>query len=117
MFAVDASRAGRTMKLAHRVSWELHYGAIPKGMLVLHRCDNPPCTRVDHLFLGTHKVNRDDCVRKGRVGHAGGAPSKLTAAQVAEIRTRYVKRQHPNQYELASEYGVSQACINNIVHS
>lgn len=52
--------------LAHRTSWELHYGVIPKEMQVLHRCDNPPCVRPDHLFLGTNHDNVLDSVSKGR---------------------------------------------------
>lgn len=58
---------------AHRVSWELNYGPIPDSLWVLHRCDNRPCVRPDHLFLGDSSVNTKDCWNKGRhPGNSGG---------------------------------------------
>lgn len=51
---------------AHRVAWQLVNGPIPDGMLVCHRCDNPPCVRADHLFLGTQSDNIADMWAKGR---------------------------------------------------
>lgn len=56
---------GRT-RLAHRIAWELTNGPIPAGMQLCHHCDNPPCCRPDHLFIGTASDNRLDSMAKGR---------------------------------------------------
>ena len=55
-------------RLAHRVIAEHLYQDRVNSMLVCHKCDNPSCVNPDHLFLGTHKDNSQDCSRKGRLG-------------------------------------------------
>lgn len=52
--------------LMHRLAWEKENGEIPKGMFVLHKCDNRACFNPYHLFLGTIKDNALDMVSKGR---------------------------------------------------
>ena len=51
---------------AHRLSWEIYCGEIPRGMQVLHRCDNRKCINPVHLFLGSQKNNIQDAISKGR---------------------------------------------------
>lgn len=48
------------MLRAHRVSWQIHFGPIPKGKLVLHKCDNKRCVNPNHLYLGTQGDNNYD---------------------------------------------------------
>lgn len=56
--------------MTHRLTYFLTKGEIPKGMLVMHSCDNPPCCNPDHLSLGTHLHNMSDCRAKGRYYYA-----------------------------------------------
>ena len=107
----------------HRVSWEIHYGPIPDGLFVLHHCDNPPCVRPDHLFLGTHSDNMQDMVKKGHhhsqrypelQGREFHGRAKLTEAQVQAIRDRYAMS-GIRQRDLAEEYGMSPSQMSRII--
>ncbi|WP_116364397.1 HNH endonuclease signature motif containing protein [Parahaliea mediterranea] len=51
---------------AHRVVYELEHGPIPDGFVVRHKCDNRKCINPDHLELGTHRDNANDCINRGR---------------------------------------------------
>lgn len=74
---------------AHRVSYEIHNGAVPEGLQVLHHCDNPPCVNPEHLFIGTHQDNMDDKVSKNRQQNgyqSGGRKTKLCDFDIWLIR-------------------------------
>lgn len=55
---------GRT-ESANRVSWIIHNGEIPDGLLVLHKCDVPSCVNPDHLYLGDFSQNMKDAWERG----------------------------------------------------
>lgn len=59
-------RLNGQLQYVHRIIWEQVYGPITEGLQVLHRCDNPPCYNIDHLFLGTQADNMADMRAKGR---------------------------------------------------
>ena len=105
---------------AHRTSWEFLIGEIPDGILVLHKCDNPPCVNPEHLFLGTHQDNMDDMSQKGRgrtsPKRGNNNPHiKISDEQVREIRSLYSTGDF-TYYDLSDRYGVSYQLIGNIVN-
>jgi hypothetical protein len=97
-------------RAAHRVAWELTRGPIPEGLQVLHRCDNPPCVKPSHLFLGTNQDNIRDMIGKGRGGDRKHA---LIPEQVVEIRRKY--GEGASTKELAEQYDIGIRSIWSIV--
>ena len=79
---------------AHRFSWVLHNGPIPTGMCVLHRCDNPPCVNIKHLFLGTREQNNADRNRKKRTVIVRGEKSgrAILNRQIVKLIKRHIKK-------------------------
>ena len=74
----------------HRMAWREANGEIPKGMLVLHKCDTPACYNPDHLFLGTQHDNMRDCASKGRAAnHNTYKTHCLRGHAFDEVNTNY----------------------------
>ena len=75
---------------AHRISWLLHFGEIPEGLFVCHKCDNARCTNPTHLFLGIARENVLDMINKDRHKNRpfgeNHKNSKLTEIKVKEIK-------------------------------
>jgi hypothetical protein len=100
---------------AHRVSYVIHTGPIPEGLVVRHTCDNPICVNPAHLILGTHADNSQDRADRKRtaVGEANGK-SKLTEAEIHSIRALKLRNSIPNR-KLAKLFGVTHTTINCIL--
>jgi hypothetical protein len=95
---------------AHRWAWTLLVGPIPDGMAVLHKCDNPPCVRPDHLFLGTNAENMADASAKGRTAFGNRNPcAKLNPEKVREIRRLHSEGR--SYRSLAKEFGVDLRAV------
>lgn len=115
---------------AHRAAYI--FGVDPglqPGVCVCHHCDNPPCVRPSHLFLGTTQDNTADMVAKNRQSqgeaHASAilpnrprgsnnAMSKLTEAQVNDMR-KMRKETNLTVKEIAEKFGVSFGCATKAI--
>lgn len=102
---------GLVNRKAHRISWMIaNNRTIPKGMYILHSCDNrcgakpgeskTHCVRPDHLFLGTQKDNMQDASKKKRMNPMSILTEGLVLKMRTEPRTLSYKK-------IAEKYGVS----------
>lgn len=104
-------------QLAHRVSYWLFKGAIPVGLCVCHKCDVRSCVNPNHLFLGTHKENMQDAVKKGRFKSNGGEfnpRATLKDSQVKEIKLLIGKG--VKDKELSLHFNTTVSAISHIRH-
>jgi hypothetical protein len=122
-------RSGESPRRAHRFAWELVRSAIPKGLSVLHNCDNPACVNPDHLFLGTHRDNMHDMVQKGRARVGGPSQQPNTeqrargqqhgCAKLADTDVRVIRSERAAGVRvtaLMQRFNVSRNTIQRIVH-
>jgi hypothetical protein len=96
---------------AHRISYQLaHPGEDIDGLLIRHKCDNPPCVNPAHLEPGTYQDNADDRVARERQLRGESTwNSRLTEAQVLAIRA------DPRpQAQVAAEYGITKSNVSDI---
>lgn len=110
-------KIGQKVIKAHRLSWNIHKGNIPDGLLICHKCDNKKCVNPSHLFLGTYMDNNRDRDNKDRAIHQSGenhGRAKLTQNDVDTIRTLRAEN-HLSQYELARMFLVTRPTIKKIL--
>lgn len=93
---------------AHRVSFKIYKGRIPKKLDVMHSCDLRCCVNPDHLSIGTRKQNMEDAVRRNRTARGFALPqTKLSPEQAKDILAdARVFR------EISADYGVTESYIS-----
>lgn len=102
---------------AHRYSYFLQKGSIPKDNHILHKCDNPSCVNPQHLWVGTNNDNVQDRVNKGREADRKGEKNpnaKITYEIATKIRKMYKTRNY-KVYILGQMFGVNRNVIGRII--
>lgn len=105
---------------AHRVAWEIYnLCEVPKGMWVLHKCDNKKCCNPCHLYIGTASDNMMDSIYRDKFpkdfNQGENNPSaKLSKEDVIEIRRLYETGKY-SQMELSRMYGLNPTYAHSII--
>lgn len=99
---------------AHRVAWLLAGKPLTKAEYVLHRCDNPPCVNVEHLFTGSHQDNMDDMAAKGRRASQPGALNANARLKASDVEQIVALRGVASSRSVGSRFGISHRAVLNI---
>lgn len=106
----------------HRMAWRVFKGEIPKGLCVLHKCDNKKCCNPDHLYLGTVKDNTRDALERGQFpkgkNPSKGFPgekhhkAKLTNENIMQIRE--LRKKGHTYSEISKLFNIDSKHISKI---
>ena len=99
---------------SHRFAYELAYGPIPEGKLVMHKCDNPPCCNPAHLRAGTAQENTQDMMDKGRGNWVAPKGADSPTAKLTEAQARDIKFSTEPGVTLAQRHNISTATVSAI---
>ena len=95
---------------AHRISWEIHNGKIPEGMVICHKCDTPLCVNPYHLFVGTVIDNIKDRDKKNR--QAKGEKQGISV--LTDETAKQILKAEGKQEDIAERYGTTQQQVSRI---
>lgn len=119
MLSHDARGYGRVFpngvnKLVHRYMWELFYGEIPAGKVIMHTCDNPSCVRIEHLRCGTQRENMLDAKEKNRMAVGSKLPQAIITEDIVRQIVADLREGTMSQRQIAKKFCIHFSIISDI---
>jgi hypothetical protein len=112
---MTCSQGKRKLLKAHRVSYEMANGPIPKGLFICHRCNNPKCCNPAHLYAGTAAENWNDTIAAGtRYVPEGDKGERHHDAKLTEAKVQFIRKSKQSGASLARKFGVSTCAVSAV---
>lgn len=116
-YPMDGSKKCTAGVVAHRISCFLTCDDFDNELIVMHKCDNPPCINPEHLKQGTTMDNVRDKIAKGRARYLKG--SELSTSKLNPWMVRVIRRVYEfgtvRQHELAELFKVKTNTISRAI--
>jgi hypothetical protein len=100
-----AAALGIKRAMAHRIMYEHSIGPIPEGLILRHKCDNPPCVNPEHLIPGTQADNSRDMLERGRQRQPAVTADQVELAQA-------MAAQGATRADISAALGISERTLS-----
>ncbi len=112
-FARQSGEGYKASMTAHRAHYQaFHNVLLTREQWVLHKCDNPSCVVIDHLFIGSAKDNSQDMIGKGRKAKKHKAHSRVR--EHSDDKIRAIRSATGPLKDVAELYGVSIGYVSKL---
>jgi len=104
----------KTLK-AHRLSYEINVGEIPKDKMICHSCGNSKCCNPNHLYAGSSKDNWNDSIKHLTAFHLPPIkPEDVHCAKINYVIASEIRNSNESGNVLGRKYNISRAMVSRI---
>lgn len=112
-FAINHGDGWKASIPAHRAHYMAHHNIIlERNQFVLHKCDNPACVNIDHLFLGSAKDNMQDKLAKGR--NAKRYKLHIRQCKFTDEQIKAISMEKGSLRAVSLRFGVSHSYVSKL---
>jgi hypothetical protein len=98
---------------AHRAHYMAHHNIVlGRNQYVCHKCDNPACVEITHLFVGTPLDNARDMIAEGRKAKSHKLHTRILKFTNEEILA--IRNEPGRLIDVAEKYNTSVSYVSKL---